>query len=132
MKYIYLDENLSEYVAEALGFLNKGYFKDIQVYSTKEKFGKGAPDEEIIPSIAKQKGVLITRDFRIHKNKLQYELYQKHGLGVFFISLPKGMNKHWELVKVLINSWENIVQNINSEKMPFAFRIHIKGKMEKL
>ena len=40
MIYIYLDENLSEYVADVLNFLNKGYFKDVQVYSTKTKFGK--------------------------------------------------------------------------------------------
>lgn len=40
MTHIYLDENLSEYVASALNFLNKGYFRNIQVFSTKEKFGK--------------------------------------------------------------------------------------------
>ncbi len=36
---IYLDETLSEYVADALNSLNKGYFRDINVYSTKTKFG---------------------------------------------------------------------------------------------
>jgi PIN like domain len=46
---IFLDENLSEYVADALNSLNKGYFRDVNVYSTKIKFGKGVPDEEIIP-----------------------------------------------------------------------------------
>lgn len=48
---IYIDENLSEYVADALNSLNKGHFIDVLVYSTKLKFGKGQPDEVIIPAI---------------------------------------------------------------------------------
>lgn len=43
MQKIYLDENLSQYVAEALNQLNKGYFPNITVCSTKIEFGKGAP-----------------------------------------------------------------------------------------
>ena len=45
MTEIFLDENLSEYVADALNSLNKGYFNDVIVHSTKIKFGKGQPDE---------------------------------------------------------------------------------------
>lgn len=36
---IYLDENLSEYVADALNFLDKGYFQNVIVSSTRTKFG---------------------------------------------------------------------------------------------
>ncbi|MBU0560498.1 MAG: hypothetical protein KJ799_10450 [Bacteroidetes bacterium] len=38
---IFLDENLSEYVAEALNSLNKGYFNEIKVFSTKLEFNRG-------------------------------------------------------------------------------------------
>ncbi len=51
---IYLDENLSEYVADALNSLDKGYFLHVTVSSTKTKFGKGVPDEMIIPSIGEK------------------------------------------------------------------------------
>ena len=132
MTYIYLDENLSEYVAQALNFLNKGYFRDIQVLSTKEKFGKGVKDEVIIPGIGNTHGVLITRDINIHKTRLQYELCLQHKLGVFFLTMPKGMDKHWEIVKSLINNWQEIIQKIEKEKMPFAYRIKLRGSMEKL
>ena len=54
---IYLDENLSEYVADALNSLDKGYFLNVVVHSTKLKFGKGQTDEIIIPSIGKSKGI---------------------------------------------------------------------------
>jgi len=129
---VYLDENLSEYVAHALNFLNKGYFQNFQVYSTKEKFGRGVSDENIIPSIGEKGGVLITRDINIQKTRLQFELCKEFNLGVFFIKLPKNLNKHWEIVRLLINNWESIINTTEREKRPFAYRIPLRGKMEKV
>ncbi|MBK9097541.1 MAG: hypothetical protein IPM14_05305 [bacterium] len=129
---IFLDENLSEYVAHALNFLNRGYFRDVQVYSTKEKYNKGAADEVIIPGIGASDGILITRDFNIHKTRLQFDLCKEYKLGVFFLKLPKGQDKHWEIVRLLINHWEEIIDKSERERKPFAFRIRVQGKMEKL
>ena len=131
MTEIYLDENLSEYVADALNSLNKGYFKDVYVHSTKTKFGKGEADEVIIPSIGKSGGIMITRDLNIQRTRLQCNLCQQFNLGAFFIKLPKGMDKHWEIVKLLISSWEEIISKINSEKRPFAYEIPLRGKFKK-
>ena len=132
MTDIYLDENLSEYVADALNFLNKGYFKDVQVYSTKIKLGKGQPDELIIPTIGKSSGIMITKDLNINRTRLQYQLCEQYHLGIFFLKMPKGMDKHWEIVKLLINSWEEILGKIIQEKKPFGYEIPLRGKMRKL
>jgi predicted nuclease of predicted toxin-antitoxin system len=128
---IYLDENLSEYVADALNSLNKGYFKEVVVRSTKTQFGKGATDELIIPSIGRSNGILITRDLNIQRTRLQYQLCKEYKLGVFFLKLPQGMNKHWEIVKLLINSWEEIIEKMTSERRPFGYEIPIRGKFKK-
>lgn len=132
MIHIYLDENLSEYVADALNSLNKGYFTDIQVSSTKISFGKGVEDEKLIPDIGQRKGILITRDLNIHRTRLQYELCKQHKLGVFFLSMPKNQSRHWEIVLVLIEHWEEIVKLCKTTKLPFAYRVKTKGKMESL
>ena len=132
MTEIYLDENLSEYVADALNSLNKGYFRDINVYSTKVKFGKGVPDEEIIPAIGKAKGILITKDTNIRRTRMQYQLCEKYKLGVFFLKPSKGMDKHWEIVKMLIENWEEIVSIIKKEKLPFGYEIPTRGRIRKL
>ncbi len=129
---IYLDENLSEYVADALNFLNKGYFKDVQVYSTKIKLGKGKPDEFIIPTIGKLDGVMITKDFNIYRTRLQYQLCEQYKIGIFFLKMPKGSDKHWEIVKLLVNTWEEILDKINKEGKPFGYEIPLRGKMRKL
>ncbi|MCK9425555.1 MAG: hypothetical protein M0Q21_05930 [Ignavibacteriaceae bacterium] len=129
---IFLDENLSEYVAHALNSLNKGYFRTVQVHSTKEIFGKGVPDETIIPSLGDSNSVLITKDFNIYKSRLQYELCKQYNLGLFFLKLPKNQDKHWAIVKLLINNWEVIIQKADKEVKPFAFTLPVRGKMEKL
>ncbi|MBD0285286.1 MAG: hypothetical protein ICV51_09780 [Flavisolibacter sp.] len=132
MTEFYLDENLSEYVADALNSLNKGYFRDVQVYSTKIKFGKGVPDEDIIPAIGKAKGILITKDTNIQRTRMQYQLCAKYKLGVFFLKPQKGMDRHWEIVKMLIVNWEEIIRTIEKEKLPFGFEITPRGKLKKL
>lgn len=129
---IYLDENLSEYVADALNSLNKGYFRNINVYSTKLKFRKGAPDEEIIPAIGRAKGILVTKDLNIQRTKMQYELCERYKLGIFFLKLSKGMDRHWEIVKMLIENWERIIEIVEKEKLPFGYEIPTRGKMRKL
>jgi hypothetical protein len=127
----YLDENLSEHVADALNFLNKGHFSDVQVYSTKTKFGRGAPDEEIIPAIATESAFLITRDFG-KKDGVIIPLCQKHNVSVFFIYLQKGLETHWELVRVLINHWEEMIKRAKQDKKPFLYRVRRKGKFERM
>jgi hypothetical protein len=133
IKEIFLDENLSEYVADALNLLDKGYFKDVLVSSTKNKFGKGITDEELIPKVGASQSTLITRDFNIKRTRLQYELCQQHKIGVFFLTLPKDQNKHWEIVKTLIHHWEFIIEKVTNERRPFAFRLKSSGgKPEKM
>jgi hypothetical protein len=132
MMDFYLDENLSEYVADALNFLNKGYFQDVQVFSTKIKPGKGLPDEDVIPWLGKADGILVTRDLHISKTQLQFALCKQYNLGVFFLRLPKNQNKHWEIIKLLINNWEEMIVKTEKEHKPFAYVVHVRGRMEKL
>ncbi|WP_276504425.1 hypothetical protein [Terrimonas pollutisoli] len=132
MTEVFIDENLSEYVADALNSLNKGYFKNVLVYSTKIKFGKGQPDEIIIPSIGRSNGIMITKDLNIYKTRLQYQLCEQYKIGVFFIKMQRGMDKHWEIVKLLINSWEEILDKVAKEKRPFGYEIPIRGRMKKI
>jgi hypothetical protein len=129
---IYIDENLSEYVADALNSLNKGHFPNVLVHSTKIKFGKGQPDEMIIPSIGKSMGIMITKDININKTRLQYDLCKKYELGIFFLKMQKGLDKHWEIVKFLIHSWEEIIDKATKERKPFGYEIPVRGRMKKL
>ena len=89
-------------------------------------------DETIIPSIGSQNGILITKDLNIHKTRLQYQLCEQYKIGVFFLKMQKGLDRHWEIVKLLINSWEEILVKLVKEKRPFGYEIPLRGRMKKL
>ena len=120
---IYLDENLSEHVADALNSLSKGYFTDIQVFSTKTVYGKGAPDEKIIPGIGKTRGIWLTRDENAYRFEEQYTLCKKYKIGVIILKLSKGKQDHWSMVILLIQHWREIVDFIRREKRPFGYQV---------
>lgn len=86
---IYIDENLPPALAKGLQTLqdplNKKERRDIRVLSIKEVLGSGAKDEDWIPKIGKEKGIVITQDYRIQTQRHQKELYLEHGIGIFFL-----------------------------------------------
>lgn len=132
MTQIYLDENLSEYVADALNSLSKGYFSEIEVLSTKKAFGKGTPDEDLIPAIGKARGILITRDVNILRTRMQYQLCRKHKLGVFFLKLSKGSQDHWSMVTLLVHHWRGIADLAGRGKLPFGCELSARAGIQRL
>ena len=122
---IFIDENLSEYVADALNYLDRGYFPNVEVVSTKREIRVGARDEEIFPVVGQEEGVLITRDYNIKRKKAQAGLYRQYSIGMVFIRLPKDGNTHWQMVKLLIAHWQDIIE-ICTKKKPFAYRLSVQ------
>ena len=135
MTKVYIDENFAKQLADGLDVfqqhLNFKERSNFKVISLKEKFGQGATDEEWIPIIGKEKGVVITQDLRIQTTKHQYELYKKYELGVFFFKPPSHGYSFWEMVEQIINRWPEIKKKTKN-KRPFAFRCKSRGRLEEL
>ncbi|MBA4411119.1 MAG: hypothetical protein Q8S54_10430 [Bacteroidota bacterium] len=132
---IYIDENLPPQLAEGLNKLqeplNRKNNTDLVVKSIKTVFGEGTQDEDWIPIAGAEKAIAITQDIKIQTTRHQKELYENYGLGIFFFS-SKGL-KYWQIVKTIIDKWEDILKTIESSKAPYAYRFTVRGsKMEKL
>lgn len=129
---LYIDENISPYLAKGLHFLEKGNGDEIEVLSLKEVFGTGAQDEDWIPKVGLEKGVVITQDYNIFRKKPQRELYEQSGVGLFFIKPPSNKGyKYWEMVEQIVNRWEEIKKLVHNRR-PFAFACTAKGKFERI
>lgn len=133
---IYIDENLPAQLANGLNILqepqNRKDNLSIEVISITDKFGKGAKDEDWIPEVGKEGGIVITQDYRIQTQKHQRELYKQHGVGILFINPPsKSGFSYWEMVKKVINEWDDVKSIIKKEKSPFAFRCTAKTRFSK-
>lgn len=123
---VYIDENIAPQMAHAFSavqsHLNKEEKRQIEVFSIKEKFGKGALDEEWIPKVGKEHGIVITQDRRIQQCRHQQELYKAHGVGIIFLKAQKGGMSFWDMFKHLVKWWDEIKRICVRNKTPFAYR----------
>lgn len=120
MKF-YVDENITPNIAQALAILqNPRSSENIEVFTIKDEFGQGTPDEEWIPKVAAEDGIVITQDLNIQRVRHQRELYRQHGLGVVFFKPPKNGYQYWDLVEFYIKRWKVVKQEVKKMNRPFA------------
>ncbi|HLN94437.1 MAG TPA: hypothetical protein VK183_02290 [Flavobacterium sp.] len=134
---IFIDENMPSQLAHGLNTLqlpqNAKDGLEIEVLSIKEVFGQGAPDEEWIPKVGAEKGIVITQDFRIQSQKHQRQLYMDNGVGILFLNPPsKGGFSYWDMVKKLIADWDDIKKIVRKNSPPFAFRATARKDFERM
>lgn len=98
---IYIDENFSPYLAEGFNVfqkhLNSNEHTRFEVLSIKKEFGKGAKDEDWIPKVGKESGIVITQDLHIHTTRHQNELYKNMVWASSFL------NRHQQAI--LFGKW---------------------------
>lgn len=132
---VYIDENIAPQIAPGLNELQKPLNRkencDCQITSISERFGKGAKDEDWIPQAGEEGAIVITQDLRINSNTQQRALYLNSGLGIFFFKPPSktGYN-YWELVKQVVNNWEDIKRLSKRTERPFAYRSSARKPFE--
>lgn len=119
---IYIDENISPFLAHGLNVLEKPFNKDVEVLSIKDVFKEGAKDEYWIPKVGAENGIVITQDYNIQRTRSQKVLYLKHGVGIFFFSSSKKGFSYWDMVLQIIKRWSSIKKLASKTKLPFAFR----------
>jgi hypothetical protein len=127
MKY-YFDENIPEQIARALNILDKNN----EIYNTIDTIGRGVPDEDIIPFIQKQHGILVTQDRNIKRRETQSKILKSSGIGSIFYRPPKGGQKFWDMVIVFIKNWEDITKKTRNRKNRFAFEFSPRKKLEEI
>lgn len=121
MKF-YVDENISQNIAQALAILqNPRIDENVEVYTIKDEFGQGTPDEKWVPKVAAEDGIVITQDLNIHRVRQQRELYKKQDLSVVFFKPPKKGYSYWDLVEFYIRRWKVIKEEVKKLNKPFAF-----------
>ena len=131
---IFIDENMPPQLAKGLHELqqpqNKRDALEIQVLSIKIEFGEGEKDENWIPKVGKEKGIVITQDFRIQTQRHQKELYLENGIGILFFNPPsKSGFAYWELVKQLVTRWDEIKQIIQKKRTSICIPLLCKNKV---
>lgn len=127
---IYVDENMAPVLAKGFNFLQAPLnlqlkiSDPIEIKSIKEVFGEGALDEDWIPLAGEEGACVLTQDYNINRIKHQRELCEKHGLGMFYFRPPsKSGFSYWDMVKLLVKHWEEIIKTASKKAKPFSCKI---------
>jgi hypothetical protein len=135
---IYFDENMPKHLAKGFQIiqfpegLKTGL--EIEVKYLPDIFGKAVKDIDWIPLIGKEGSCVITQDLNISRRKDELALYQKYGVGMFFIrgtSKKQGMSI-WDMTQTLSKHWTEICEKAFNEKGPFGYEFKLQGKMKKI
>jgi len=134
---IYIDENMSPYIARGFDVLQKPLNLDlpeeIEIRTIKDDFGQGVQDEDWIPKAGSNGACVITQDYNIKRIRHQQKLCEEYALGIFYFRPPsKNGFSYFDMVKLMVKHWMEINKISVREKRPFAYKVTSKGKLEKL
>lgn len=129
---IYIDENLAPLLSEGFNLLQKplnfNLKEKIEVKSIKKEFGQGALDEDWIPKLEKGKDCVITQDYNINRIREQRQLCEQYKVGMFYFRPPSKTGfTYWDMLKMLVKHWPEIIKKATKEKRPFAFKVTSKS-----
>jgi len=129
MKFFF-DENITPQIARALAILQERLkHEQVEVYTIRDEFGRGVADEEWIPEVGKQEGIVITQDHNIYRKKQQRELLRQFKIGVVFFKPPsKTGYTYWAMIENILAAWPDIKEVAKREAKPFAYVIRPKSK----
>jgi hypothetical protein len=130
---VYFDENMPPIFAEGFQKLQaqlvKKKFpgKTIEVKSLPKEFGRGLSDEEWIPKVGGPENCVITQDYSIRSNPHQWVICKEHKVNMIFVRPPKKGLEYWEMVKLVVKYWPEILEKFVTSIKPFAYRVSMNS-----
>jgi hypothetical protein len=118
------DENFSYRLSNALKELEVGHNDGVKVFHLEELGGRGMPDQEWIPKVAKTNGIVITQDLNIHKTRALSEVCEKNRLSLILFKPPKKRHyNYWEWVEIVVGNWRGIKDEVRTSKNRFVIEV---------
>ena len=126
---VYFDENFSPSLIKGFQCFQEGRPADgVTVLSVRQEFGIGSPDEEWIPQVASNQGVIITQDQNIHRIRSQAELCRRLSIGIFIFKPPRRGWSYWAIAQRVLRWWVPMIEFSRAERRPFAVVIDDRTK----
>lgn len=125
MKFIF-DENLPQHLANGMSCLDK----EVTIEHVLDSLDRGTADVKLLKYVGQNDLFLITKDTRMRYNPAEKAALIKYNVGAFVL-IGKTM-RLWDIVKQLINSWEQIKEISETIEKPFIYKIRRSGKPERV
>lgn len=124
------DENFSKNLAAGLHLLEQSNpASKIQVeVMAAEIFmrRKGATDPELYEAVGKVNGVVFTKDKDFRQIKLLEKVIKENRAKVLFFKHSKKMVFFWDILKAIIDRWEDLKEELDKEAPPYVYEFDIR------
>lgn len=127
IKYVFFDENFSEFLATGLNEFEKVH-GEIEVVSTFHAPRRGAQDQEVANHIASVDGVLITRDKDFKKKHELRQIVFANKMGV--ITYKSTTANQWDIVLHFVKMWPKIRKHVLKSSRPFYFNMNTGKELQ--
>jgi len=122
----FFDNNLSQRLAKAMDLLEQ----EERIIHLQDEFQPDAKDEDWLEFVGKNRMILITRDKKIKRRAAELRALKNYKVGAFILG---GQNPGiWQIVKQIINNWLRIKDLASKTRVPFIFKVPLRGKIERL
>ena len=122
----FFDNNLSQHLAKAMDILEQ----EGRVIHLQDEFQPDAKDEDWLEFVGKNRMILITRDKKIKRRAAELRALKNYKVGAFILG---GQNPGiWQIVKQIINNWLRIKDLASKTRVPFIFKVPLRGKIDRL
>ena len=122
----FFDNQLSPYLAEAIGALSKPA-KD-EVAHLRSKFPQNTKDTEWIPALAKEGGwIVISGDLNIIRTRAEKPIWKEAKLTGFFLKAGWIEITPWEQAAKLVRVWPLIIQQAGIAAPGSTYLVPVSG-----
>lgn len=88
---------------------------------------KGATDPELYEAVGKVKGVVFTKDKDFRQIKLFEKVIKENKAKVLFFKHSKKMVFFWDILKALVERWEEVKEKLNNDAPPYIYEFDIRN-----
>jgi predicted nuclease of predicted toxin-antitoxin system len=128
--FFLFDENVPYKFVQGLALIeesnNKSPFK-AKASHPRMLENEGSSDEEQIRIAGLHKGIIVSFDKDFKHIKSYYPLYKEHKVGIVFLKLSKAESNYWGIVRLIINKWEDMKEELKDKERPFAYEVSKNG-----
>lgn len=125
MKFLF-DNDLPHGIATALRALNQ----PVQHVRDVPELGAAAPDDLNLSYAGRRGFALVTRDRAIKRTPQYRAIIEEERVGLFFVAAGKSRQlSGWELAKLLVKAWDDIVRFSEKNDPPFMALVQRNGRV---
>ena len=125
MKF-FVDNNIGHQFVDGMRGFTESLIGVTKIIHLKEKFNPNVKDVDWLRFAGENNYFVISKDNKMRYKPQEKKELSKNNIGAFIVR-GKGSSS-FDIIRVLVYKWPDIIEKANHTKKPFIFSINVKTK----